>query len=928
MNPLPPSHPFTQNSNHQTNLKTASLPSDSAGPRAWPAPHSLSGIIRHGALLAFVAAVALCAGPAQAANLLLNPSFETNNGNVVPTSWTYFTPPNVSAHDYWIVSSNSVGCSHMAPHSGTYFWKEWFIHNNTNNVAGLSQTFSSSPGSIYNASGWLATSTCDILGADCATWIQVEFLDASTNLVALYKSAIFSPSAALDTWVQFQVTNACDLTQPVSVGDPYFTTYAVTGSVSQLVAPFGTASVRYRFCYLTVGSEGGSAFCDDAVLNQLSGPTPPVISALFPQDSMIFVNPTSGISFTASSPSGFTINNSGIHLTVNGTNVSGGLAITGSASSKNVAYQGLQSNSTYTASISVTDVSNLTVNATIQFQTMWFGVLPSMYLWEAEDWDFSSGMYIDNPDLCSASGDPNCYFGKVGVQNVDENNSSGASGPYRSGDPMGTLAAGDALRPNLFAAARTDYRIDPFNGGEWVNYTRDWPNSTNWVIARVSANLGDSGSLTLSLVNPDSSTTALGTFSINAGLGYSTFENVYLKDNNGNNALVTLNGKQTLRVTSGGNVLPNFFMLVAAQADVPQLSNVYPTGTHPFEYTNTFSFTATALGSSFPANGISVNLDGYDVTSNLVITGSASVKNVVLRSLLPNAIHVAITTVTNSLGRGIAVTNNFDTFSEGNYMVELEDFDYDSGQFLENVLPDSYANLFGVTNVDYQHTILNGESYPYRAPSGGVPGIPEDALNQHDWLRSNFVYWGGVDYVLTFFAANDWANYTRTYPVGNFYAYVRSSGDGPFSLYIDQVVSGAGTVNQVTKRLGHFGGFGRSPVYITYDWAPLTDDGLAAPAVVTLNGQATLRLTTGGNCNPNYVMLVPTSGINLKAASAGASTVLSFASQAGVSYRVFYRTNLTAGTWTTLTNVLGTGAIRSVSDPHVGTSRFYKVTAP
>ena len=45
-------------------------------------------------------------------------------------------------------------------------------------------------------------------------------------------------------------------------------------------------------------------------------------------------------------------------------------------------------------------------------------------------------------------------------------------------------------------------------------------------------------------------------------------------------------------------------MLVAAQADLPLLSNVYPTGTHPFEYTNTFSFTVTAFGSSFPANGI------------------------------------------------------------------------------------------------------------------------------------------------------------------------------------------------------------------------------------------------------------------------------------------------------------------------------------
>jgi hypothetical protein len=147
-------------------------------------------------------------------------------------------------------------------------------------------------------------------------------------------------------------------------------------------------------------------------------------------------------------------------------------------------------------------------------------------------------------------------------------------------------------------------------------------------------------------------------------------------------------------------------------------------------------------------------------------------------------------------------------------------------------------------------------------------------------------------------------------------------------MYLDQVVSGAGTVNQVTKRLGHFGGFGRSPVYITYDWAPLTDDGLAAPAVVKLNGLTTLRLTTDGNCNPNYFMFVPASGISLKATPSAGSNVLSFPSQTGVNYRVFYRTNLTTGNWNILTNVPGNGGVKSVSVPSTGTSRFYKVTAP
>ena len=917
MNP-PHVHPFCRN---LAAIRSASV--SRCGLRC------LAKAVRRRLSPALVAAALLAAfgvSPATAANLLLNPSFEQNNGQFVPTSWTYFLPTNaVGVKDYWIVNPSVDSCSpHFPAQAGTWVWKQWFIHNGTNNVAGLHQTFSSSPGSIYQASGWLATKSCDTFGANCATWLQVEFLDASTNLVGLYKSANFTSAVGGDAWFQYPVTNACDLSQPVSLGDPNFTTYAVTGDVTQLVAPFGTSSVRYRYCYLTVGNEGGSALFDSAVLNQVSGPTPPVISSLFPQDTMIFVNPNDGLTFTASSPSGFTINNSGIHVTVNGTDVSGSLAITGSASSKNVAYHGLQSNLTYTASISVTDVSNLTVNANIQFQTMWFGVLQPTYLWEAEDWDFTNGMYINNPALCSAPGNPNCYFDKTGVAGTDENNSSAASSPYRPNDPMGARAAGDALRPNLFSANRADYRIDPFITGEWLNYTRDWPNSTNWVIGRISANLGDSGFLTLSIVNPDLSTTDLGKFTINGGQGYSVFQNVYLKDTNGNNAAVVLNGKQTLRVTAGGNLLPNFFMLVPGQVDLPQITGMYPTGTHPFEPTNTFSFTVAAFGSSFPAGGIRLNLDGADVTSGLLITGSASTKNVVYPSLLPNAIHVAVITATNALGHGIRLTNHFDTFLEENFMVETEDFDYDGGQYIPDSTPDAYADYNGpylaVTNIDFQHITLANEIYTYRST-----GIPQDFLGTHDWVRSNFVYFGAQDYVLVFFAGTDWANYTRSYPAGNYYAYIRSSGDGPFSMFLDRIVSGAGTTSQTTKRLGQFNGVGKD--YVTYDWVPLTEDG-TAPAVVQLSGVATLRLTTAGNCNPNFFMLVPASGIHLTATRSGGNIVVSFPTQAGVNYRVLYRDDLLTGPWNVLTTVLGDGTTKSATDPAAGARRFYKVVAP
>jgi len=865
------------------------------------------------ATLTLAAAFLWCARPALGANLLVNPGFEANSGHVIPVGWTRFAPPTAQAFgNYWIEGN-------VTPHSGTFYFKEWgAAYNGTNNVAGIYQDLSSAPGSIYQASGWFYTSSGDTLGADCATWIEVSFLGASSNVLALYKSSTFSASVGTATWFEYPVTNACDLSQPVSIGDPYFTTYAVTGSVSQLVAPAGTTKVRYRYAYLQSASQGGSAYFADAVLNQASGSIPPVISNLYPLNA-IFVNPADGITFNVSSPSGNTINNSGIHLVVNGTDVSGNLNISGSSSNKNVSYQGLQSNLTYNATINVSDSANLSASANTYFETTWVGTPPVVYLWEAEDFDFSSGMYINSPVLCNTSGNPNCYFDKVGVENVDEHSSSTTQNHfYRANDAIGTLPSGDYSRKDHVLAGVLDYRIDPFNGGDWLNYTRDWPTGTYWIVGRLSTDISLSGSLTLSGVNPDATTTDLGTFSIANGLGWSTFQNVFLKDTNGNNAAVTFNGKSTLRLTSGGNLLPGFFTLVSAQVDLPTLSNLYPTGTHPFEYTNALRFTVTTIGATFPANAITVNLDGNDVSSSLVISGSDSVKNVLLPALQPNAIHVAIIAATNSLGHGIRVTNRFDTFNEANYMVEAEDFDYNGGQYIDPWTPDAYETLGATTNIDFQHITLPGEQFVYR-----TDGIPEDRLGQHDWLRSNFVFFGAIDYVLTFFAGSDWANYTRAYPTGTFYVYGRFSGGGPYTMYLDQVISGAGTTNQVTKRLGEWSAVGKD--YVTYDWVPLTQNGLPVP--ITLNGLGTLRITTAGFSNPNYFMLVPAAGTTLTASRSGNNIVISFPTLAGANYRVFYRTDLTSD-WALLTTIAGNGSVRSVTDPLTAGRRFYKVVSP
>src|SRR5690348_7160925 len=419
----------------------------------------------HRSFLAFAVWLMLAAFPAHAVNLLVNPSFEIPpSGHLAYppayNGWTYFSPPVPPGYfgDYWIVGGNDSGDG-IYPHSGNEIWKEWPVigdPSTTNNVAGIYETFNSAPGNTYQASGWFNS----YQGApNSYLWLQVEFLDSSSNMLALYKSGNFTPTTSLNTWTLASVTNVCDLTQPQNIS-PWFNTYAITGSVNQITAPAGTAFVRYRDCYFTAVGDGGSALFDDADLEQLSGPLPLVISNVYPQN-MIFVPPNSGITFNVA-PSG-DVGSNAIHLVLNGTDVSSSLTFSNFNGSWYANYNGLQSNSIYNASIYVTG-SAATANS--HFETTWYGAQAPSYVWEAEDWDFTNGMYYDNPGLCNAPGGANCYFGVVGVSNVDEYVVGTPLVQYYRGaaDGIGTQPSGDYSRPNLFAADRVDYCINPFNG--------------------------------------------------------------------------------------------------------------------------------------------------------------------------------------------------------------------------------------------------------------------------------------------------------------------------------------------------------------------------------------------------------------------------------------------------------------------------------
>jgi hypothetical protein len=126
--------------------------------------------------------------------------------------------------------------------------------------------------------------------------------------------------------------------------------------------------------------------------------------------------------------------------------------------------------------------------------------------------------------------------------------------------------------------------------------------------------------------------------------------------------------------------------------------------------------------------------------------------------------------------------------------------------------------------------------------------------------------------------------------------------------------------------LGTFTGTGTS--FATWQWVPLVNTNTSQPVVLSLGGTNTFQMTGDYNENVNFFQLVPLAqSVSLTASLSGTNIVLSFPTQAGSTYTVYYKNNLTDPTWTQLgAPVLGDGSIMSVLDGISESHRFYRLT--
>ncbi len=256
----------------------------------------------------------------------------------------------------------------------------------------------------------------------------------------------------------------------------------------------------------------------------------------------------------------------------------------------------------------------------------------------------------------------------------------------------------------------------------------------------------------------------------------------------------------------------------AELAPLPVISSVYPSGTILLQATNTLSFNVSSA-SGMNLTNVSAVLNGVNISSQLqyVTNGTAGTStnlSVSYGNLQPNIANTVLISVTDANGTGNTYNGSFDTFSSTNFIWEAEEFDYNSGTYIDN--PDytsapsltSYYGLDSVNGVDTSKGASAGVNpSDYRA--GATDGTRTQTPASPDYPRQKFIDLAVidpaiVDHIIANWSSAEWQNYTKTFPAGSYNVYARVSSASSGILTLSQVTSGQGTPTQTTTKLGTF----------------------------------------------------------------------------------------------------------------------------
>ncbi|MBX3746582.1 MAG: hypothetical protein KF833_14835 [Verrucomicrobiae bacterium] len=313
----------------------------------------------------------------------------------------------------------------------------------------------------------------------------------------------------------------------------------------------------------------------------------------------------------------------------------------------------------------------------------------------------------------------------------------------------------------------------------------------------------------------------------------------------------------------------------AAANEPPVISALQPSPASNFlPASTTLSFTASD-DAPLADGAFSIVLNGteYTAANGLAVAGTGTTRTVSLAGVLEaNVNYQALARVVDAEGVSREIAFQFDTFASGNRIIEVEDYNFQAGEYINDPVPypedggpapDTYNNQEGIRDVDYSDTRAgpNFTNTRYRTFD------PIRMARTLDKPRAKFVAAGGpdagvYDYDVGDIVAGEWMQYTRDFAPGTYEVYLRKQvvnlafGES----VLERVTGDRSEPDAPAQLLGTFlgqrGGF-------DYQNVPLTDGTGANRIVLRLSGTTTLRLrhvttsTSDAYRQLNYMVFVP-----------------------------------------------------------------------
>ncbi|MDC0325461.1 hypothetical protein OAM01_01760 [bacterium] len=290
-----------------------------------------------------------------------------------------------------------------------------------------------------------------------------------------------------------------------------------------------------------------------------------------------------------------------------------------------------------------------------------------------------------------------------------------------------------------------------------------------------------------------------------------------------------------------------------------------------------------------------LSLNGRDVTADVSVEVNEQVLNGSYEGLEANRVFDAVVELPDNTH--VSRTEwTFDTFnqdflvSDEAFVIEVEDYNFDGGQYINNPDPSGitevgqavnaatgYLDQSGLPDVDFfdYETTPGPEEFaalrnfdPVRTQAGSSEtgsgeefSGPDPAVN--DVIRDIYANLDLPEYQVTDNEGGEWLNYTRDFPAGEYNIYLRAAGRATQEIHLDEVTSDPSSPDQNTQRVGTFT-FPNMGMKFNYRFVPLKD-AEGAMVRLTLGGIKTLRLTIGQGREDrindttalNYLLLAP-----------------------------------------------------------------------